>query len=56
MVTSNEANQATLDGQSQKHLPQTDESSDKAAAVAGLSIMGMLLGLLGVKRKKREDD
>ncbi|WP_412990119.1 mucin-binding protein [Pediococcus siamensis] len=37
-------------------LPQTDEQNDETGAIIGLSFIGALLGLVGIKRRKRDED
>ncbi len=38
--------------QNQKRLPQTSDSQGNPLMILGLSLMGMLLGLFGIRRKK----
>ncbi|WP_367118085.1 beta strand repeat-containing protein [Pediococcus ethanolidurans] len=38
--------------QNQKRLPQTSDSQGNPLTILGLSLMGMLLGLFGIRRKK----
>lgn len=40
----------------QQKLPQTDENNDQAEAVIGVSLLGMLLALFGIKRRKHDED
>ncbi|WP_317766969.1 BspA family leucine-rich repeat surface protein [Pediococcus ethanolidurans] len=40
----------------QQRLPQTDENNDQAEAVIGVSLLGMLLALFGIKRRKHDED
>lgn len=43
-------------GAAQKRLPQTGNNNQKATAIAGLSLMGVVASLLGMgKRRKHEN-
>ncbi|MFC5189171.1 LPXTG cell wall anchor domain-containing protein, partial [Pediococcus cellicola] len=37
-------------------LPQTDEQTDKTSAVVGMSLLGMILSWVGLKRRKHDAD
>ena len=50
------AKKVAVTQQANKKLPQTDEHSDNAGAVVGMSLLGMILGWVGFKRKKRDED
>lgn len=39
-----------------KKLPQTGEQQDNTSAIVGMSLLGMMLGWFGFKRKKRDED
>lgn len=41
---------------SQSQLPQTSDDNDQAGAIAGISLLGLLLGWFGFKRRKRDED
>ncbi|WP_275451521.1 beta strand repeat-containing protein [Paucilactobacillus hokkaidonensis] len=49
-------NRTALIHANKEKLPQTNDNNDKTGAIAGLSLLGLTLGMFGFKRRKRDEN